>query len=100
MGVRTKTESTGSSSLARARLEWPQRAARRRHPTFGTRQVWSCACYRIERFPRMSGRYIVSLLRSDGSVALLGDYPSLRRAQRVCGRHFREHQLLFPEASR
>jgi len=77
-------------SLA-ARLTWPRRAKRHEHDFLGPSQFWTSRCgrYRVERFPRCSGRYLAMWRdpRLGGTWTLLSRHQKLGPAQRACERH-------------
>ena len=70
------------------KLQWPERP-RRIRSTFGTRQRWVSldGWYLIDRFVQSTGRFI-AVFQTHGPQ-LLGDFRSLRSAQRACLAHAR-----------
>jgi len=82
---------------------WPERPRRRRDKNFDYRLEWirSDGRVRVERYPRGSGRFISTMAvgglfrtgrRPTGGIGvlLIGDFASLRRAQRACNRAIAE----------
>ena len=67
--------------------QWPTRP-RRSTSDFGPRKRWVAQSgeYEVHQFPKSTGRYIAA---HRGSV--LGDFRTLRAAQRACERHSRPH---------
>lgn len=79
---------------------WPDRPRRLKDATFDYRLSWirTDGRARIERFPRGSGRFIVTVAVGGtfagkklpaGGTILIGDYPSLRRAIGAADRYER-----------